>query len=70
MIHTILDITLLDLLQHLGPHFRMALLVFLHILRFQLYDLGDSSALVLESYGGAGWAMRCGLDWSGRGPER
>ena len=46
---TILNIAVLDLLQHLGPYLRMALLVLLHTFGFQLDDLRDAASLVLLS---------------------
>lgn len=49
--HTILNIALLDLLQHLRPHTRMHLLVLLHKLRLQLHDLCEAFSLVLEAVG-------------------
>lgn len=45
---TILNITLLNLLQDLRPNLSMAFLVFLHTLRFELDDLRDATALVLQ----------------------
>jgi hypothetical protein len=45
--HTILDVAVLDLLQHLGPHSGMRLLVLVDELGLQLHDLGEPPAWIL-----------------------
>jgi len=70
---TVLNRTLADLLQHLGPHLLVALLVLFHALGLQFHDLRNPFALVLHLDGcggdmsGSGGGGRVGLEvgWSG-----
>lgn len=51
---TVLNVAVLDLLQNLWPHVRVALLVLLLEFGLQLDNLREPSTLVLQPIGGGG----------------